>query len=246
MTGDSLIAARSICALMLSSLAAGVSVCAQSAVPATDVSGVWWTESYHAKLVPVGGDAIPLTAEGRAAFAKNASALQADPAADQARAACLPQGIPRSLLEPYPFRVYQSATQVTFIHEANRTFRIVRIAGSHADPDVWDPSFMGEGIGRWENGVLTIDTTNFNGRTWLDDSGLPHSDQLHTVERLRTINNGLELEDVITIEDPVMFTRPWSVRLVFRLRPDVTLTTDHVCGEPRRDISKVAGGESYR
>ena len=219
---------------------------AQAASAAVDVSGVWWAGTYRSDLVPTDGKAIPLTTQGRAAYAENVAMLKKGPAADTAHSDCVPQGVPRSLLAPYPFRIFQSASQVVFIHEANRAFRIVRVADKHADPDVWDPSYMGEGIARLEDGALVIDTNNFNAKTWLDDAGLPHSEHLRTVERLRKINNGLELEDVVTIEDPEMFTAPWSARLVFRSRPEVVVTTDWVCGEAHRDISSVKGGVAYR
>jgi len=219
---------------------------AQTGGGAVDVSGVWWAAGYRPDLVPTDGKPIPLTAKGRAAYVENVAALKKSPAADAAHAACVPQGVPRSLMAPYPFRIFQSASQVVFIHEANRAFRIVRLADTHADPDVWDRSYMGEGIARQETGALVIDTTNFNAKTWLDDSGLPHGEQLHTVERVRKINNGLELEDIVTINDPEMFTAPWSARFVFRSRPDVVVTTDWVCGEAHRDISSVKGGVTYR
>lgn len=46
---------------------------------------------------------------------------------------------------------------------------------------------MGHAVGRWENGALVIDTIGFNDRTWLNDSGAPHSAELHLVERIRPV-----------------------------------------------------------
>lgn len=219
---------------------------AEGARTAHALSGLWWASSYRVHIAPLDGTAIPFTAQGMARYRQNQAALEHGPTADAAQAACVPQGIPRALGAPYPFRLYQSGNQVVFIFEANRAFRIVLMTNRHADPAVWDPSYMGDGIGHVDNGQLVIDTTNFNAKTWLDDSGLPHSDHLRTLERLRTLESGRELEDVVTIEDPATFTRAWSVRFLFKRRPDINLSTDWVCGEQHRDITHVSGAKSYR
>lgn len=60
-----------------------------------------------------------------------------------------------------------------------------------------------------------------------------------TVERVRKLSD-TNLEDLITANDPEMFTRPWSARFVHDLQPKVRIE-DYVCGEKHRDISKVRG-----
>ena len=47
-----------------------------------------------------------------------------------------------------------------------------------------EPTWQGTSVGRWDNGTLVIETGGFNGKTWLDEAGLPHSDQLKVTERL--------------------------------------------------------------
>ena len=61
---------------------------------------------------------------------------------------------------------------------------------------------------------------------------------MKTVERLRKTGN--QLEDVVTVHDPDMFTRDWSARFVYQLRNDLRLQ-DYVCGEKHRDIASVRG-----
>jgi hypothetical protein len=63
---------------------------------------------------------------------------------------------------------------------------------------------------------------------------------LHTVERIRKIDNGRALEDVVTIHDPVVFTRDWQARFVYQPRPDLRIM-DWNCGEKHRDLSPVKG-----
>ncbi len=154
---------------------------------------------------------------------------------------CLPPGVPRIMAAPYPFRIVQTRGQVTFQYEMNRVYRIVRMDTGHANPDIWDPSYTGEAVGHWEKDTLVIDTVNFNDQTFLDRSGLPHSEQLHVVERLRKIHGGRQLEALINIDDPVMYTTPWTTRLVYEWRPDIRVQGDWVCDEKHRDLSQVKG-----
>ncbi len=154
---------------------------------------------------------------------------------------CLPPGVPRIMAAPYPFRIVQTRGQVTFLYEMNRVYRIVRIDAKHINTDYWDPSYTGEAVGRWEGDTLVIDTANFNEETFLDRSGLPHSDQLHVIERLRKVHGGTQLEALISIEDPAMYSRPWTTRLVYEWRPDVTVQGDWVCDEKHRDLAEVRG-----
>ena len=231
-----------IAALLLCS--AG-SAYAQTVAP--DLSGLWSVSRYQPALKPSDSSAIPLTAEGKTLYAANQSALKSKTsAADLTASRCLPQGVPRSLLSPYPYSLYQSPTQITFLHESNRAFRLIAMTDKHADPANWDPSFMGEGIAHWDKDTLVIETTNFNDKTFLDDTGLPHSDQLRVTERLRLQNKGAQLEDTITVEDPVVFTRAWTASLSFKRRAGIQIITDSICGEARRDVSDIPGAKAFR
>jgi hypothetical protein len=224
----------------------GTVMAAQPAQKTVDLSGFWQITSYSPHLMPMDGGSIPFTPAGLTSYLKIQQQLKESPAVDAARSTCVPEGVPRSLTSPYPFDLVQSPSQVILLHEVSRAVRIVPMQDQHNDPGLWDPSYMGDGIGHWDQATLVIDVTNFNDLTWLDDSGLPHSDQLHTVERLRTLKGGQQLEDVVTIEDPATFTRPWSVRFLFERRPNLIFAADWVCGEPHRDISSVPGAGKYR
>lgn len=225
----------------------GLTATAEAALPpvSVDLSGTWLLTDYSAKLVPQHG-AIPFTAQGTAMYQKNAEQLSKDPTSDKAHSDCLPPGVSRAMGAPYPFEIFQSAGQIDFIYEVNRAYRIVLLQEHHQDPKVWDPSYMGDGIGRWEGETLVIDSSNFNANTWLDDSGLPHSDQLHLIERLRLRAGGSRLEDEISIEDPSVFAHPWTVQLVFERQKDMSIQTDWVCGKPHRAPSGTRNAVAYR
>jgi len=206
-----------------------------------NISGVWWAGRYVHALLPVDRGPIPFTAVGAADYKQNEAGLKSGRLVDRTKHLCLPQGTPRIMTTAYPFLIVQTPGQVSEMFEENRMYRTISLDAKHQDPDLWDPSFMGDSIGHWDNTTLVIDTTNFKTTTFLDDTGLPHSDQLDVVEHLSKIRGGKTLEDMITIIDPVMFTKPWTTRVTFNSRPDVEITTDWVCGEPHRDISGVMG-----
>jgi hypothetical protein len=203
-----------------------------------DISGIWQTDTYEPRLTPVWGGEPPFTKEGRAAFLKNSRNIKTQ----AAKGLCLAFGTPRYSVSPYPFMVLMTPKRVTFVHEENRAYRHIYMDAGHYDPDIWDPSYVGDATAKWNGDVLEVDVVNFNGKIWLDDAGTPSSEQLHVQERWRKLEDG-RLEAVFTITDPVMFTRSWTARRVFQPRPDVTLVDDFVCGEPHRDLSGIKGIE---
>src|SRR5262249_51137715 len=63
-------------------------------------------------------------------------------------------------------------------------FRLILIDPNRKHSDDPDPSFFGEGLGRWEGDTLVIDSIGFKDeRVWMDENANPHSDALHVVER---------------------------------------------------------------
>jgi hypothetical protein len=46
-------------------------------------------------------------------------------------------------------------------------------------------------------------------------------------ERVRPIDGGKRLEDLVTIDDPETFTAPWTARVVFERKPKVELKEYH-------------------
>jgi hypothetical protein len=75
--------------------------------------------------------------------------------------------------------------------------------------------WFGDSRGRWEGNTLVIDVTNFSPKTDFQGS----RDNLHLVERwTRSAPNTLEYE--VTIEDPTVWTRPWTVKQEFTMQSE--------------------------
>jgi len=217
-----------------------------TAAPAAwpDLSGIYWTNTYSAKIVPVGGGDLPYKPEAMAEYRKNAEAVKTYSLNDKARKVCTPDGIPRILESPYPFEIVQSPNrgEVHILYELNHVIRLVTMDKPLPPEDELEtfPFYSGHSAGHFEGDTLVIETAGFNEQTFLDNSGAPHTDQLRTVERIRKINGGKDLEDVVMIHDPGVFTKDWSARFVYQARPDIRIM-DYVCGEKHRDLSSVKG-----
>ncbi len=140
---------------------------------------------------------------------------------------CLPHSIPDAMLPAAaPFKIVVTPAVTLILYEEFVHFRQIFTDG-RAQPVDPNPAWFGYSVGRWEGDAFVADTRGFNDKSWLDDSGHPHSDALHTIERFRRRDFG-HLDIDVTIDDPKSYTAAWSVPLHFRLMPDTELIED-VC-----------------
>ena len=154
--------------------------------------------------VVVGG-AIPYLPEAAAKQKENLKRRWTD----DPELKCYMPGVPRATYMPYPFQIVQTPANVLFAYEFASASRIVYMNSTDESPA---ESWMGFSRGRWDGDTLVVDVTSFNEDTWFDRAGNFHSADLHVVERYtRTGPDVLQYE--ATIEDPKVFTRPWTIRM---------------------------------
>jgi len=124
---------------------------------------------------------------------------------------CYLPGVPRATYLPYPFQIIQGTDKIMIVYgfaEANRTIHMDKENPEPAPIDTW----MGRSHGRWDGDTLVVDAAGFNGQAWFDRAGNFASDALRVVERYTPLGpNALMYE--ATIEDPNVFTRPWTMRM---------------------------------
>ena len=119
-----------------------------------------------------------------------------------------PPGLLRALVYGRPFQMIMLPDKIVQLFEWTRVWREVWMDGRKPLDDV-GPFWYGTSVGRWDGNTLVVDTTNLDARAWMDQWGSPFSESLKLRERwTRTNNETLEL--VMTIDDPVMYTRPWT------------------------------------
>ncbi len=127
---------------------------------------------------------------------------------------CSPQGQPKQVYGPGTFRVLQTPDTVFMLNDFAHTYRIIPIDGRpHVGTDI--RLYEGDSRGRWEGNTLVVDVTNQKDRVWLDAVGNFFSDVVHVVERFTMIDkNVIHIE--ATIDDPQIYTRPWTMVVGWR------------------------------
>jgi hypothetical protein len=145
---------------------------------------------------------------------------------------CQLGGVPFGGLLPFPNKFIQTPGVIVILQEADGGVRQIFTDGrAHtADPQ---PSWMGYSVGRWEGDSLMVDTVGFNDKGWLDGAGHPHSEALKVLERYRRRDFG-HMDVEVTIDDPKMYTRPFTIKYTLDLVPDSDVA-EYVCAENEKD-----------
>ena len=98
--------------------------------------------------------------------------------------------------------------------------------------------WQGDSVGRWEGDTLVIDTTNLNGKTWLNEGGEIVSYAEHVVERYTPAGPDT-LNYQATVTDPVVYTRPWTI--AFQVKRKKAEMFETACHEEDRDLPQAEG-----
>ena len=125
---------------------------------------------------------------------------------------CWPAGLPVIMTRVWPIAMIQLPTSIYMVSEFMNSLRIVYLDGRpHTDSDLVVPSFNGESVGHWEDDTLVIETQSFPGHHHWIDTGIPASDALRIVERIRMIDEGNTLEIEYTLTDPKSWEGDWTM-----------------------------------
>ena len=147
---------------------------------------------------------------------------------------CLISGIPRLYTIVPSFRIIQIPGSVVFVWDEYHAYRVVPLDGRpHIASNV--KLWMGDARGHWEGNTLVVDTTNMRGArlTYIGDF---YSESAHVTERM-TFVDADNMTYQATVDDPTVFTRPWTFRIGHRRRPDDE-TWESACweGNPDPDV----------
>jgi hypothetical protein len=233
-----------------------------------DLSGVWqalntahWNLEPHTSAYPVvlelgaqfavppglgvvDGGTIPYLPAARAERDKHfANRLTDDP-----EGKCYLGGVPRSTYMPYPFQIFQNKRDVIIVYQYATGFRRIYVDGKDEAPlNAW----MGWSNAHWEGDTFVVEVTGLNGQTWLDRAGNYFSDNAKVVERYTPMGpNHMRYE--ATIEDPTVFSRPWTIRMpLYRVVDDNYRMLEFKCepyaeekiyGHLRKPVPPATGG----
>jgi len=147
---------------------------------------------------------------------------------------CWLQGVPRAMANSET-RFIQTPGQLVTLHEYSHSYRVIYLDARPRIPEQLK-LFMGDSRGRWEGSTLVIETTNNNDIPWFDLVGSFHSDALRVTERLTRVDENT-IAYRVTIDDPKMYTRPWTIGYAMKRNTDPTWEQwEHACYEGERNL----------
>ena len=220
--------------VLAAALAVTVDAAAQSA-SRPDLTGSW--ERYRG---PAGDPTNPppeappplkadLLAEwnARRAAQREADARGEPPASNVTH--CIPDGVPSMMNGPFPFEIVQNATQINIAQEAYSQIRRIYLGKPQLTLDDIELGFYGRSVGEWRGDTLVVDTIGI--KEYVRFRDVPHTRDMRITERFRLVTPDI-LWDEITIEDPAMLEKPWTVTFAYQRMPDYEII-EYVCEDNR-------------
>jgi hypothetical protein len=169
----------------------------------------------------VEGSEVPLRPEAAALFKQRSDNHGAGRPSER----CLPHGIPDAMFVDI-FKFVQTPGLILILYQEFIHYRQIFTDGRPFPKDP-QPTWLGYSVGKWDGDALVVGSTGFNDLTWLDDSGHPHTDAMHTIERFERRDFG-HMDLHVTIDDVKAYTKPWTIAIQFELLPDTDFVED-VC-----------------
>ncbi len=202
---------------------------------------------------PTDGRIPPMTAEGQRRTAEVPKTWYYDndgggpfnaPTDLSAYDRCITRGVVGSML-PVGYNagneIVQSPGYVALRNEMIHETRIVPLDGrAHLSPSI--RQYMGDSIGRWDHDTLVIETTNLTGKTGAGANGraIFHSEKLRLTERFTRVSASTVHYEV-TIDDPAIWTRPWTMAFPLKLEPEYGMF-EYACHEGNYGLRNILSG----
>jgi hypothetical protein len=191
-----------------------------------DFSGVWWSP----------GTVDPGKPEWLPSAVATAKERLDNNGKDNPQVRCLPSPVLR--LGPV-FELVQSQAFIVVISDDDSPgFHQIYLDG-RTHPQDPNPAWYGHNIGKWEGDTLVVDRVGFKEQAWLDQGAHPHSESLHVIERYRRPDRG-HLETEITVEDPGVLAKPYTMKRVADLAPTEEIY-EFICPENNQDAAHMVG-----
>jgi hypothetical protein len=194
-----------------------------------DWTGVWEIDWRNARKAPP-RPPMKLTPEYQKKLDAYRAAQKDGENLQSEGANCVPPGLPGIMSQPYPIEFAYQPGKVVMLLEAFMQFRHIFTDG-RKHPEDPDFTFMGHSTGHWEGDTLVVDSVGFSATTLLA-GGVPHSDKLRIVERIRKVSpEWMEIQT--TLIDPVVLAEPYTSTISYRHLDDEL--REYICLENNRD-----------
>ena len=155
---------------------------------------------------------------------------------DDPHVRCLPDNPPRHWTLPHLTKAVHTPKLLVLMYEVNAMYRQIFLDGRPFPADM-NPTWNGYSVGHWEGDALVVQTKGFRDDLWIDTNGSPMSDVAKMTERIRRPNFGT-LDIVVTIDDPKVYTKPFTVTLAEQLEADTEIV-DEFCAEGEKDYERL-------
>ena len=166
-----------------------------------------------------------------------ATAAQMRRPPDNVRAgACLPIGFPLAMLLMPVTKLIQAPNVIVMLLEAENAYRQIYVDGRPLPRDP-QPSWFGYSAARWDGDTLVVETNGLNDKTRLDIAGHPRSESMRMTERYHRRDFG-HMDVEITFDDPVYYTRPFSMKVTDVLQADTDIL-EYICEENEKDWTHI-------
>jgi len=193
---------------------------------ATSIEGKWIVDESSLVDYPDGFDELTrrdlrLTPQGAAALAE-----YDDNSFDNPLLNCVGRPTPGPIIytDIYPIQIAidEDAQTVTIRSQFFDNVRTVYMDGrSHPPPE--QRFHEGHSIGRWDDGVLVVDTRNFADHRSPYQNGIPSGAGKHVVERYELTDAGTRLAVEFVLEDPQYFDNTLTHRRKLRYVPEIDM-----------------------
>jgi hypothetical protein len=161
---------------------------------------------------------------------------RADFSRDDPHVRCLPDSAVRMWTLPHLTKTIHTPKLLVLLNEVNAQYRQIFLDG-RPFPEDPTPSWIGYSVGHWEGDTLVVTTKGFRNDIWIDSGGSPLSDAATMTERLHRVNFGtMDLE--ITIDDPKVYTKPFTVKQTEFFEVDTDLI-DEFCLENEKSYDRM-------
>jgi len=163
---------------------------------------------------------------------------------DEPHVRCKPSGVARLFHTPYGLEILDlpDSGEVIFVSVGSpHSWRAVDLRAKEHASDKSVPTRYGHSIGHWEGDTLVIDAVGFAASFWMNRLGLPHTDQLHTIERISRPNFDTLIYEV-TIDDPGAYTASWTGGFYLSWRKG-NEPFDYLCQDNNLDPERLVGPE---
>lgn len=201
-----------------------------------DLRGLWLTQGTYVGNIAkdLKGEEIPFQPWAAALYKHR----QDTDSKEDPTGWCVPGGVPRNDVVPYPFKILYTDDMVVILYEAVHSYRQIFTDG-RAFPKDPNPAWLGYSVGYFDDDALVVETTGFVENSWIDNGGHPGTQSMRVTERFTRPDFG-HMQIKVTIDDPKAYTKAWSVTIPYVLQPDTELL-EYICDENNKDIQHLVG-----